>query len=95
MDYGESNIYNVDETRWFINTPPSKILVIKGSSEIKCFINGNTKAGFSVLATICADRNKLPLTVLAKGKNEKILKKKYQDKNQSIIKILFKKWTII
>ena len=55
MDYGESNIYNVDETRWFFNTPPSKILAIKGNSEVKSFMNGNTKAGFSVLASICAD----------------------------------------
>ena len=48
-------------------------------------MKGSTKSGFSVLATICANGDKLPLTILAKGKNEKILKKNYQDKNNSII----------
>ena len=96
QEYGADSIFNVDETRWNLNVPPKKILSKRGSQEVKGYFNGNIKTGFTVLATISASGEKIPLVVLAKGKNENILKRKYQTSNNDIIIIPSKSgWSCI
>jgi hypothetical protein len=67
-EYGKDHIYNMDESNWKLNELPSTTLAEVGSEVVKGFIAGNVKKSFSIIATVSADGNKLPLWIIAKGK---------------------------
>ena len=64
-------IINMDETHW--QTFPNGILTwrMTGDDAVQVRIDGNEKQGLTVLASVTASGQKLPLLILAKGKTQR------------------------
>jgi hypothetical protein len=71
--YPRDRIINIDETNW--RTVASGFLTwgLKGAESVQCNIDNDDKEGVTVIAAINAEGQKLPLTVIGKGKTPKCL----------------------
>jgi hypothetical protein len=67
-----SRILNVDETCWRVYPTGMKTWAEKGAQGVHLQISGNEKEKLTVLATVAADRTKLPLVILAEGKTDRV-----------------------
>jgi hypothetical protein len=65
-------ILNVDETAWRVYPTGLRTWAEKGSQGVQINIAGNEKDSLTVLATVRADRTKLPLVILAAGKTARV-----------------------
>ena len=71
------NILNCDETFWRDFQQSNRTIARKGQDNVHIYTNANEKAGTTVLATIDADGQKLPLVLVGKGKTEKCEKSQF------------------
>ena len=69
-DNSNKIILNADETQWRVLMPPKRSVAKVGQDSVKLNIDGDKKAGFTILATISSDGEKLPLVFIAKGKSK-------------------------
>jgi hypothetical protein len=66
-DYPRSHIVNADESMWLVLWQPRKTIAEKGVESVKIAVNGDPKAGFTLIGSICANGERLPLFIIAKG----------------------------
>jgi hypothetical protein len=60
-------ILNADESFWLILYLPAKTVAATGAETVKVYIDGDPKAGLTLLGTVTAAGTKLPLLLVAKG----------------------------
>lgn len=67
--YGESNVFNMDETSWGLVPHDERVWAPKGADDVTFDVYSNypEKTRFTAIATITASGEKLDLTVIAKG----------------------------
>ena len=70
-DTDDRIILNADESHWKVLMPPRRCITHKGSDSVKISINGDKRAGFTILSTISSDGDKFPLVLFAEGSTEK------------------------
>jgi hypothetical protein len=61
-------IINMDETHWKAVAEGFLTWAEKGAESVPCSISNDEKEGVTVIAAVNAAGNKLPLTVVGKGK---------------------------
>jgi hypothetical protein len=61
-------IFNVDETCWWAIPQVRTQWAIRGADHVPIYHDGNSKQNFTAVCAISAARDKLPITVIAKGK---------------------------
>ena len=66
-DVSDKVIINADESQWRVLMPPRRSIARKGQDSVKLNINGDKKAGFTIIGTISSDGDKYPLVMIAKG----------------------------
>jgi hypothetical protein len=71
--YPADRIINIDETNWRTVAPGFLTWGVKGAESAHCNIDNDDKEGVSVIAAINAAGEKLPLTVIGKGKTRRCL----------------------
>ena len=54
--------------------PPKRTIAHIGQNSVKVNINGDKRAAFTILATVSANGDRLPLVLFAKGKTMNYLK---------------------
>jgi hypothetical protein len=70
-DFSHSDIINMDESIWVILCQPLKTVTEKGVESVKIEVNGDSKAGFTLIEVITASGETLPLFLIAKGLTQK------------------------
>ena len=66
-DPSDRIVLNADESQWRVLMPPRRSIAITGQDSVKININGDKKAGFTILGTISSEGDRFPLVMLAKG----------------------------
>ena len=69
-DPSDKIILNADESHWKVLMPPKRSIAFTGQDSVKLDIDGDRKAGFTILATISSDGDKYPLVMIARGKTK-------------------------
>jgi hypothetical protein len=72
-EYPLTRIVNMDETHWKAVAAGFLTWAEKGAESVTCYISNDEKDGVTVIAAIDAAGNKLPLTVVGKGKTPRCL----------------------
>ena len=70
-DTSDRIILNCDESCWRVMMPPKRSIVKRGQDSVKLNIDGDQKAGFTIIGTISSDGAKLPLVIIAKGRTKR------------------------
>jgi hypothetical protein len=71
--YPRNPIINIDETNWRTVAAGFLTWAETGAESVTCHIEDDEKAGVTAIAAITAEGEKLPLTVLGKGKTPRCL----------------------
>jgi hypothetical protein len=71
--YPLTEIINMDETHWKAVAAGFLTWAEKGAESVPCHISTDEKEGVTVIAAIDAPGNKLPFTVVGKGKTGRCL----------------------
>jgi hypothetical protein len=66
-------IMNIDETNWRPVAAGFKTWAPTGAESVHCIVDNDDKQGVTVIAAISAAEEKLPLTVIGKGKTQRCL----------------------
>jgi hypothetical protein len=66
-------VINIDETNWKVVNGAFRTWSPRGKESVHCTIQDDEKAGITAIAAIDAAGNKLPLTVIGKGKTRRCL----------------------
>jgi hypothetical protein len=72
-EYSPTQIVNMDETHWKAVVAAFLTWAEKGTESVSCCISNDEKEGVTVIAAIDVAGNKLPLTVIGKGKTRRCL----------------------
>ena len=68
-DTSDKIILNADESQWRVLMPPRRTVAKKGQDSVRLNIDGDNKAGFTIVGTISSDGDRLPLVMIAKGRS--------------------------
>jgi hypothetical protein len=71
--YPRNRIINLDETNWKAVAAGFLTWAAKGTESVHCHIDNDEKEGVTVIAAIDAAGNKLPLTIIGKGRTKRCL----------------------
>lgn len=66
-EYGETNLFNFDETPIYVDSPMNRTYVPRGSKSVRIITTNNEKLRFTVGLTISAAGKLLPAFVIFKG----------------------------
>ena len=73
--YGQNRVFNMDETNYRLVNNGHLTWAYKGQKTVNCAISNDVREGITVLATISAAGDKLPLMILGKGTTERCLER--------------------
>jgi hypothetical protein len=73
LRYPAERVINIDETHWKIVAGGFLTWGIRGAESVPCILENDAKEGVTVIAGITAGGEKLPLTVIGRGKTERCL----------------------
>jgi hypothetical protein len=71
MENSLTNIVNGDETMWLVCVVPRKTIRRKGEESVRINVDGYPKAGLTIMCTVNAKCEKLPLFIIAQGTTER------------------------
>jgi hypothetical protein len=71
--YPPDRVANIDETHWKIVAGGFLTWAVRGFESVPCILENDAKEGVTVIAGITAGGEKLPLTVIGRGKTQKCL----------------------
>jgi hypothetical protein len=71
--YPANRVINIDETNWRVVQGAFKTWAPRGAESAQCKIDDDEKAGVTAIGAVDAAGNKLPLTVIGKGKTRRCL----------------------
>jgi hypothetical protein len=71
--YGANRVVNMDETAWKDVQIGGKTIARKGAKSVHIVANGDTKSGMTVIATISAAAEKLPLIYILRADSDRSL----------------------
>jgi hypothetical protein len=70
-DPEDSIVLNADEGHWKVIMPPKRTITNKGGESVSINVEGDRKAGFTIMGTISSEGDRFPLFMIAKGKTER------------------------
>jgi hypothetical protein len=88
LQYGADKLFTMDETFWPLVAKQQQLIRIHNNSELKLSSKSNPKDGCTLVVTVAANGNKLPLMVLGKGKSM-VCTDKYKVEDNAFIKTFY------
>lgn len=74
LRYGSNRVFNMDETNYRLVNNRHLTWAYRGQKTVNCAISNDIREGVTVLATVTAAGEKLPLMILGKGTTQRCLK---------------------
>jgi hypothetical protein len=72
-EFPPNRLVNIDETNWRTVAPGTLTWAEKGAESVHCYVQNDEKEGVTVIAGITAAGEKLPLTIIGRGKSTRCL----------------------